>query len=180
MQSLICNLSLKAYDMHSAKYLEMLDGEKEVTLAAKQNTELGIVSQIQGLTEDSLVVFSATLVSKETGAVLCTNVSWPEPFRYLQWPKNTSVETTISKCESENFENTITVTSNYPIKGLWIEPQYDGTEKETEAEPLWDDNMIDLMPGVKAFLQVNGLRGRGIRTRFLYDWEMKNTLSLYM
>ena len=81
----------------------------------------------------------------------------------------------LSSEESGNgqWENAVTISSNQPLKGVWLQPVYDGTEKDWDPEPLWEDNMIDLMPESHVRVRVKGLKGRKVEARFLYDWELK-------
>lgn len=48
----------------------------------------------------------------------------------------------------------------------------DGTERDDEPEPLWEDNMVDLLPGQEISCRVKGLKGKNVSGRFLYDWEI--------
>jgi beta-mannosidase len=145
-------LVLKAYDMVASKYIEM--PSREVTLLPNKTTELGEI-EVPNLTEDSLIITSATLVGS---APLARTVNWPEPFRYLNWHKDTKVKVEVI---GENVE----VSANYPVKGLLL--SVDGDE-----EVEWEDNMLDLMPGETLGVGIKGLNGREIKRQFLNDWEL--------
>ena len=93
--------------------------------------------------------------------------------RYLHWPKDTRVDLGTSKAdEGAAWEDIVTVKANQPIKGLFLYPEYDRSEEENEPEPVWEDNMLDLMPGEQMSVGVKGLRGRGVKPKFLADWEV--------
>ncbi len=137
-------LHLKAYDMVTAKYIEV--PSREVTVFG--STELGSI-EVPGLTEESLVIVSATLGDGEARLV-----NWPEPFRYLSWHKDTKVKLEVG-------DEVVSVSANHPVKGLLLEGE--GAE--------WDDNMVDLMPGEVLKIRVKGLKGE-VKTQFLNDWEL--------
>jgi len=177
-------LVLKAYDFHTGVWtsLQHLDAEREVTLTAGYNTELRDLKPHSTWTEESLIILSGSLLDPMTKDVLARIVDWPEPFRYLIWPLDTTVDVVVTwmeagpSGESEGsgivHEHKVSVRANHPVKGVWLEPIYDGNETEDEPEPLWSDNMFDLLPGEELLILVKGLRGRRVKARFLGDWEV--------
>ncbi|KAK5044361.1 hypothetical protein LTR84_011311 [Exophiala bonariae] len=177
-------LVLRAYDFHIGAWTDLqgVDAEREVTLTAGYNTELGKLTAPSSWTEESLIILAATLLDMTTKEPLARIVDWPEPFRYLTWPLDTRVNISVAKIEglsstgdqseSISYHDVVRVTTNHPIKGLWLEPVYDAKETEDEPEPLWNDNMFDLLPGEEISVYVKGLRGRQINARFLGDWEV--------
>ncbi|KAL7925232.1 hypothetical protein ACQKWADRAFT_285404, partial [Trichoderma austrokoningii] len=55
----------------------------------------------------------------------------------------------------------------------WPEPlTYDGPERDDEPEPLWENNMVDLLPGQEISCRVKDLKGRKASRKSLYDWEI--------
>lgn len=178
------NLVLKAYDFHTGTWTDLRrdDAEREVTLNAGYNTELGALKPHSTWTEESLIILSATLIDPSTKETLARIVDWPEPYRYLNWPLDTKVDVSVTTTESRPnaasdadgvvYEDRVVARANHPVKGLWLEPVYDGKETEDEPEPLWNDNMFDLLPGEEISVFVKGLRGRKVKARFLGDWEV--------
>lgn len=178
-------LMLKAYDFHAGIWtdLQHLDAEREVTLNAGYNTELGDLQPQSTWTEESLIILSASLLDPSTQEVFARIVDWPEPFRYLTWPRDTKVDVSVTmidarpNADSEDdrigYEDKVVARANHPVKGVWLEPIYDGRETEGEPEPLWNDNMFDLLPGEELSVLVKGLRGRQVKARFLGDWEVE-------
>ncbi|EXJ80112.1 hypothetical protein A1O1_08254 [Capronia coronata CBS 617.96] len=191
-----CRLRLTAYDFKTHRPISLLpeDSERTVSLRAGQNTELASL-HYEKWTKDNLIVLEASLFSLEkdaaaSSAVLARVVDWPEPFRYLRWPKQTTRVTTsiapyatntglqsasglvTSGGQDPGWENTVTLTANVPIKGAWVEPIPNGKESVNDPEPLWSDNMVDLMPDSAVSFKVKGLKSRGVRVRYLYDWEV--------
>ncbi|KAK5189616.1 hypothetical protein LTR99_006149 [Exophiala xenobiotica] len=172
-------LELKAYDLLTGEWTDAgPDARRDVSLTAGYNTELGVLEPQDSWTEESLIVLEARLVDRETEKPLARMVNWPEPFRYLHWPADTNVTVSVQKAVDDTivgdvqFEDVVTVMANHPVKGLWLEPVYNRTEEESEPEPLWQDNMLDLMPGREIKVLVKGLRGRPVKVKFLGDWEL--------
>ncbi|PKS06037.1 hypothetical protein jhhlp_007871 [Lomentospora prolificans] len=172
-----CDLVLRAYDFATGKYtvLPAEDAKRSVTLKAGRNNELGSLKKQNSWTEDSLVILELTLVESGSGKELARFVDWPEPYRYLYWPAGTDVAIKLDEAgeNADGWENVVTISSEQPLKGVWLEPVYDGTEKDEDPEPLWEDNMVDLVPGSERNLRVKGLKGRKVKARFLADWEVK-------
>ena len=170
-------LVLRAYDMAAGVWTALSEAEarRDVTLLAGVNSELGALAAHEVWAEDSLVVLEATLVGPG-GETLSRTVDWPEPFRYLHWPRDTRlsvrVEAVADDGGDEKWEHRVTVVANQPLKGVWLEPVYDGSEKDDDPEPLWEDNMVDLMPDSELSFRVKGLKGRQVGARFLADWEV--------
>lgn len=173
-------LELKAFDFHTGKWADAgPDARRKVTLTAGYNTELGTLEPQPSWTEESLIILEASLLDAATQKPLARVVNWPEPFRYLHWPADTKVTVLVENADANTvvedieFEDIVTVVANHAVKGVWLEPVYDGTEKETEPEPLWQDNMLDLMPGQEIKILVKGLRSRPVKAKFLGDWELQ-------
>lgn len=170
------SLILRAYDFQKGKWTDLgKKSERDVVLGAGKNTELGKLDKQDAWTEESLIILEALLVNTKSGDVLARYVDWPEPYRYLNWPKDTSISIKVSSNASSEWENKITVVSAQPLKGVWLEPVYDGSEEDNEPEPLWEDNMFDLMPGREISVGVRGLKGRKVQARFMYDWEVEGS-----
>lgn len=170
-------LVMRAYDFFNGSWTDLRsEAERSVTLLAGRNNEIAKLGRQSTWTEESLIILEASLVDPTSGEVLARYVDWPEPYRYLNWPKDTGIAVSVESLNplstgDEAWESKVTVTSSQPLKGVWLEPLYDGAEKDDDPEPLWDDNMFDLMPGMEISVMVNGLRGRKVHARFLYDWE---------
>lgn len=162
-----------AYDMHTGKYIELPEAEKSVKLLPGQNTELGELKNPKEFDEESLIVLCATLVA-EDGSVLSRFVNWPEPFRYLVWPKDTKVSVEVRKSESKDkeWEDEVILKANQPIKGLLLSVEFEEGKGEDIEDPDWEDNMVDLMPGDEVKIGVRKLGGRKLTWRFLGDWEL--------
>jgi beta-mannosidase len=173
-----CTLVLRAYDFFDGSWSDLGKySQSRVRLLAGRNNEIAKLDRQSKWTEESLIILEASLIDQTSDEVLARYVDWPEPYRYLNWPKDTGISVRVDSLDlsltgDEAWENKVTVVSSQPLKGVWLEPVYDGTEKDDDTEPLWDDNMFDLMPGMDINVKVKGLRGRKVHARFLYDWEV--------
>jgi beta-mannosidase len=167
------DLVLTAYDLLTGTYISYSVESQAVTLLPNQNTELGVAQNLETLTEESLIVLCARLVYMSTGEarkVEARYVNWPEPFRYIQWHKDTKVSVEVLDAENDSeWENVVRVTTNYPVKGCLLHVDYDDGE-----DAVWEDNMLDLMPAESIDVNVRGLGGRKVKTSFLNDWELDN------
>lgn len=86
--------------------------------------------------------------------------SWLEPHRYLLSVNDIEVRTAVEG-------GTVKLACRkFPVEGLLA---YIDSEHGEEAD--WEDNMYDLMPGETVSLNVKGLNGRPVKTRWLYSWE---------
>ncbi|KAK5308796.1 hypothetical protein LTR93_012381, partial [Exophiala xenobiotica] len=131
--------------MLSRKWALLPDPETNVVLSQGQNTELGSVKGAEEWNEKSLIILEVKLFD-DKGKEMSRFVDWPEPFRYLIWPKETKLQIEILESLTSTWENTVTVVANHPVKGCWLEPVYDGAEEDWDTEPFWEDNMFDLLP----------------------------------
>ena len=91
-----------------------------------------------------------------TGAEIARKVSWPEPYRYLDLPRDTEVSVKVSGDQVE------LECGKYPAKGVLAY-----VDIESGEEPEWVDNMWDMMPGEKVTVKAPGLNGRAVKVRHL-------------
>ena len=191
-------LTFTAYDLTTQAYIATSTtstARPSYTLIPGHNTELTTLAPHPSWTEASQIVLQATLhdPSSASSPPLATFTDWPEPYRYLHWPRDTHVLISVAPSPSSSssssfgpsttpssasspppYETTITLTASRPVKGLFLCPAYDTTNPppESEPEPLWSDNMLDLLPHAPVKVGVSGLRGRDVTARFLGDWEV--------
>jgi beta-mannosidase len=151
-------LRLQMYDLTSRKEISLgSDAKQKFTLRPNCSTELRTLKSPPDIKEDSYVILAASLHDMQTGDEIARKVSWPEPYRYLDLPEDTSIKVNIVDEETVELE-----CAEFPAKGVlaYVDPA-DG------EEPEWEDNMHDLMPGEKMRLGVKGLQGRKVRVRHL-------------
>ena len=49
---------------------------------------------------------------------------------------------------------------------------------ESGEDAIFEDNFVDLVPEEVVEVEVQGLGGRKVETRFLYDWEKQEGFEL--
>lgn len=89
---------------------------------------------------------------KDTGEVLARYSNWPEPWKYLTFPR---YNLTIAQSDGH-----VTLTTDQPIKGLVLDVEGGGGESCD-----WSDQGIDLFPGDPQTIIVTGLNGRKVVAR---------------
>ena len=117
---------------------ELISQESQlVRLEPGQVSELGDKTVAS---EPASIIAARLLVD---GQVVARATGWPQPFKYYQ----------LSDPELElSWVNpsTICLSVTRPAKGVWLStPQKDGV--------IWEDNMLDLVPGDLQFITVTGL-----------------------
>ncbi len=118
----------------------------EVTLAANEVTELGNFAAEHGAASP---LFAATL--RRGDEIISREVRWPEPFKYLTLPDpGLNVEVT--------GPNTLRLSVQRPAKGVWL---------ESAPETVWDDNMLDLLPGETRVIRGQKLNPQTLSARWL-------------
>ena len=119
---------------------------REVTLAANEVTELGHFAAEH---DAASTIVAATL--RQDGNVIAREVRWPEPFKYLTLPDpGLKVEITGA--------NSLSLSVTRPAKGIWL---------ESAPETVWDDNMLDLLPGEAQTIAVRNLNPANLTARWL-------------
>lgn len=152
-------LKLATFDIETGDpvSLPLALSEQAFTLAPNQSTELCRIDLSQS--EDSVLV--AYLTDAKTGYKLARWVSWPEPYKYLRFRPDLKVEAEVLGAGEK-----VTLHSNAPVKGVMLEISTDEGE-----DAVWGDNFVDLVPGEKVVVDVEGLNGRTVNLRWLCDWE---------
>ncbi|KAH8888054.1 family 2 glycosyl hydrolase [Thozetella sp. PMI_491] len=173
-------LQLKAYDFALGKWTDLPASQKEqnVSLKPGQTTELTTLPSHESWSNDSLILLEATLIGPN-GKKLARYVDWPEPYRYLYWPESTKLSITEQAIlgDAEGYDTLVTVSATEPLKGVWLEAVCGVSDKDQDSDPLWEDNMLDLMPKQDIQVRVKGLKGRSVSARFLCDWELPSGVA---
>ncbi|KAF9890331.1 hypothetical protein FE257_005997 [Aspergillus nanangensis] len=159
-------LRVRAYDIAHLKEISLDPAlaVSQVTLGSNKSTELLNIPDSDmrrfGVTESSYIVLSATLHDPVTGKEVARKVSWPEPYRYLNLPAESTANVTVAG------DTATIVCGSYPLKGVFAHVAEDDGD-----DPDWEDNMYDLMPGETIVLVGKGLNGREVRLRHLANVE---------
>ncbi|KAA1466453.1 beta-mannosidase [Dentipellis sp. KUC8613] len=161
LQEKRATLQVTSFDLDNADWRE--SWVKEVALAPNASTELwkGVVPGQPIRTKESevpkAIIISARLLD-DHGAVLGRYSNWPEPFKYIHFPK---VEDLGFKITPLDDGTSVELTTEKPIKGIVL---------DVEGEEVkWSDQAIDLVPGDPQIVSGVGLKGRQVKARFLGD-----------
>lgn len=165
--TLIALLKLSAFDIETGKVVPLpeKDKERKVELKPNQTTEIGSLS----IPHADTTVIAAYLDDPQTGERLARWVDWPQPLKFVHFSKTPNVTS-----QMESSGDIVNISSEAPIKGIMLGVPI----AEGGADATWDDNFIDLVPGERIRVHVDGLSGRKIETRWLCDWENEEGFEL--
>jgi beta-mannosidase len=134
---------------------------RTVTLSPNSSTEIfkGTISALPKRTTKSeipkVIVVSARLLD-EDGKVIARYSNWPEPFKFISFPKDLGFKAQVSS-DGESVK----LSSERPVKGIVL---------DVEGEPVkWSDQAVDLIPGDEILVRAVGLKGRNVQARYLGD-----------
>jgi beta-mannosidase len=137
-------LQIKAFDVTNGEQIYQRT-EDAVVLQENRSTELTdfLLPTTTKIGEDTNRVVVAVYMLDLTGTQIARFVLWPEILKYVkvQKPKHLKVEFT-GDCVSASAE--------VPVKGLTFE----------EDGAVFEDNLIDLVPGETVSVKVKGLDGQ--------------------
>ncbi|KIV83263.1 hypothetical protein PV11_05308 [Exophiala sideris] len=161
-------LKLRAFDIGSGSEVALtsdLHHHPNLTLAPNRTTEIG---SLEIPNADQTVVV-AYLEDTKTSVLLARWVSWPEPLRLLYMSQDLRV--TVDVADSGDK---VSISANAPAKGVTLSVPV--TEPGDDA--VFEDNFVDLVPNETVEIGVQGLQGRSVQARFLYDWESQDGFEL--
>jgi beta-mannosidase len=104
-----------------------------------------------------IVVQARLLDTEDNDSVLARYSNWPEPWKYLTFPKDPKLSI---KVEGD----TVTLTCGKPIKGVILD-----LEDRAGEEVKWSDQAIDMFPGDTQVVEAKGLKGRKVKARYIGD-----------
>jgi beta-mannosidase len=104
-----------------------------------------------------IVVQARLLDPEHNDSVLARYSNWPEPWKYLTFPKDPKLTIKVDG-------DTVTLKCEKPIKGVILD-----LEDRTGEEVKWSDQAIDMFPGDTQVLEAKGLKGRKVKARYIGD-----------
>ncbi|QYS95286.1 Beta-mannosidase [Trichoderma simmonsii] len=174
LEALNATLKLRMFDIATGSTIELpnscgnlKDGHK-LELPPNQTTEIGNID----IPNPDQTVFAAYLEDRQ-GTVLARWVSWPEPLRLVHLARDLAVKISYESGE-DGTSDKLLVSASAPVKGVMLSVPM--TEEGDDA--VFEDNFLDLVPGETVQVQVQGLNGRSVQSRFLYDWELEENFEL--
>ncbi|GAA5858851.1 hypothetical protein JCM5353_005583 [Sporobolomyces roseus] len=151
-------LLVEAFEVTSGK--KLLAREVDVKIEANRSTELEKIDLSPlGKSEGRPFIVSSKLVDG-SGSVLSKTVSWPEPYKYLDFPDEKDVKLVVN-CSP--LEGTVTLEASRPVKGLVLYANDDSR---------FDDNFLDLIPNERVKVGV-----RGATTTTKISWTCCSTFA---
>ncbi len=132
---------------------ELANETREVTLAANEVSELG---QFAAEHDAASTIVAATL--RRGAAMIAQEVRWHEPFKYQTLP-DPGLKVEILSPTS------LQVRVQRPAKGVWL---------DSAPETVWDNNMLDLLPGEARVIEVQNLNPQTLTVRWLGAEETVN------
>ncbi|GJN88518.1 hypothetical protein Rhopal_001484-T1 [Rhodotorula paludigena] len=140
---------LAAYEILTGKRVHQEEWTTE--LEANRSTELKKLEIPLAWNDNKeAVVVHASLHTTKSGSMLSSVAVWPEPFKYLTFPKPKDVKLDVRLVRHKNriSKATVFLSSSHPLKGLVLDFAYD---------VKLSDNFLDLMPGETREIDVAGL-----------------------
>jgi beta-mannosidase len=139
----------------SIDYMSILTGDKK-TVKTVDSVEIGSNETVMLFAEevpvDPPTVVVATLKDSD-GKVVHQELEWPEPLKWVAMP-DPGFKTHVKEEEGSAF---VEVEVERPTKALWFQ------EEDGET---WSDNGIDVVPGDKVVLKVDGFVERKLKAVF--------------
>jgi beta-mannosidase len=154
-------LKLAAFDIETGKPVLLSDSEAERRLILTPNRSTEVCRVEIPHAESTVLV--AYLYNPEMNSILARWVSWPEPYKYLRFRPDLNVEALVQE------DDKVLLRTNAPVKGVMLEVPIEEGE-----DALWEDNFVDLVPEETVVVNVKGLNGKTVKTRWLCDWELTN------
>ncbi|KAI9868222.1 MAG: Beta-mannosidase B [Trichoglossum hirsutum] len=147
------SVSIRAFDIASGAEIYHAVVQENFSLPPNCSTEvMEFDVPVQGHYQDEdahmKIVVAAYLHDMSSGERLARYINWPDPLKYvpLQHPKNLQLRIAP---DAQGVE----VSAEVPVKGVALEVvDWKG------AEPVWEDNCVDIVPGETVVLGVRGLK----------------------
>lgn len=169
VKELHATLKLRAFDIVSGSEVPLTRSDIQhypsLTLAPNRTTEIGSLD----IPNADQTVVVAYLKDSTTSKLLARWVSWPEPLRLLHMSRDLSVNVKVADSGDK-----VSISANAPAKGVTLAVSL--TEPGDDA--VFEDNFVDLVPNETVEIGVQGLNGRSVQARFLYDWELQDGFEL--
>lgn len=147
---------VKAWDVETADetYSQTVSSQK--LLAANRSTEMfamDVPVAACGAGLEVRTIVAAYLL--RDGATVARHVNWPELLKHLHLQEQRQL-----RAEVADDDKTVRVSADVPVKGLALECD--------EADVVFDDNLVDVVPGETVSIGVRGAsRGTSIKTQHL-------------
>lgn len=145
---------IKGWDVETGKEIYNKTVASNLVLQENRSTEIiAMPVPARNAGDEARTVIAAYLF--RDGKQIARYVNWPEPLKYLHLPKPKLLEADLSK-----DGRTVEISAEVPVKGVALECEDD--------DVVFDDNLVDIVPGEVVSIQVKGAnKGSVITTRYL-------------
>lgn len=150
LNDLQCSLRIQGWDISTGKQLFNELDHMDSTLLANQSSEICERALGDGETASQTVV-AAYLIDPGNGRIFARSISWPEPLKYVQFPRPKNLR--IDIVGGQNEGNCMEIKSDVPVKGFVLEM----TDDHEEDYIQFEDNCVDLVPDEAVRFGVKGL-----------------------
>lgn len=134
---------VKSWNVRTGEELASHSVARAQLLEANQTTEIESVDLSQaGVKAYSPEVVIAVYLQQE-GKQIARYIDWPQPLKYIHLPKPKSLNVVLS-ADGKSLE----VSAEVPVKGAAVECEDDSV--------VFEDNLVDLVPGEKVVIGVKG------------------------
>ncbi|ORY78257.1 glycoside hydrolase superfamily [Protomyces lactucae-debilis] len=155
LEAFSAKIVVEAYHVESGQRDESFRFEKVITVLANSSTDVSADVAISSEQAESCVL-ALTLTCVLSGTVVGRSYDWPQPFKYLHFPKR---RVSVDVDESGKL---VRVSADRPVKGLVLSCEHDVD---------FADNCIDLVPGQVHEIALGHYNGEKISARWYGDEE---------
>ncbi|KAL8939997.1 MAG: hypothetical protein Q9216_003049 [Gyalolechia sp. 2 TL-2023] len=138
---------VQAWDLDAADTVFLESPSDPIQLKRNRSTEVAEY-QLGSSKEAASIVIAAYLLDPTDGSIAARSVNWPEPLKYVQFPKLEKLRMEIIRTTKGNV---IELGAEVPAKGVALEINDDGDSVVLE------DNCVDLFPDEVLQIGVKGL-----------------------
>lgn len=155
LESFTARVIVEAYYVESGDQYKAFHFEQCVEVSANSSTDIASKVPLSVELAESCVL-ALTLTDDRSGKLLARAHDWPQPFKYLHFPKR---EVSVHVDASASL---VKVSASKPVKGLMLSCQ---------ADIDFSDNCIDIVPGQVYEVELGRYSGESIEARWYGDEE---------
>ncbi|KAL8722694.1 MAG: hypothetical protein Q9225_000861 [Loekoesia sp. 1 TL-2023] len=148
LQNRECLLHVQGWDIIAGNVTSPDTSCKSIRLLCNRSTEIAEYN-LGDSKKEARTIIAAILFDPTDGSIVARSVNWPEPLKYVQFPRPESLCMTIV---STAKGNAVELEAEVPVKGVALEVNDDKGDSV-----VFEDNCIDLFPGEALQIGVNGL-----------------------
>ncbi|KAL9003691.1 MAG: hypothetical protein Q9188_003451 [Gyalolechia gomerana] len=139
---------VQAWDLDAGDAISFESPRDPIKFKRNRSTEIAEY-KLGDSKHEARTVIAAYLLDPEDGSTVARAVNWPEPLKYVQFPKPKNLRMVIIRTTKGNV---IEMEAEVPVKGVALEISDDEGDRV-----VLEDNCVDLFPGEALPIGVNGL-----------------------